>query len=225
MNAQTGLNAGPKRCRFCSYLDGSQEEAPANTPWLSDADYGALISIGALVPGWSLVCPKTHATNLVSHYANQDFWRFTQRAAQHLEALYGDVRIFEHGAGHEGSATGCGTDHAHLHLVPLNFFLTQSVLQSNDALIWQECAAKDIRRTVGASEYLFVSDSLRGIDTAGLVAKIDKPVSQYFRKIVAKQLKKPELYDYKSYPMSDLTNRFAAEIHEHMHQCGAVELA
>jgi ATP adenylyltransferase len=225
MNAPTGLNADHKRCRFCSYLDGRQVDTPANTPWLADANYGALISIGALVPGWTLVCPKQHETNLCSHYANQDFWRFTQSAAEHLKRLYGDVRIFEHGASHEGSATGCGTDHAHLHIVPLGFSLTQLAQISSDALTWQECAAKDIPQVVDKSEYLFVSDNLNGKNTSGLVAKLNMPVSQYFRRIIAKQLKKPELYDYKAHPMGDLTNQFATEMHEHMHQCSTFEIA
>lgn len=225
MNAQTGLNVGHKRCRFCSYLDGRQVDTPANTPWLSDANYGALISIGALVPGWTLVCPTQHETNLCLQYANPDFWRFTQRAENYLKSLYGDVRIFEHGARHEGSATGCGTDHAHLHIVPLNFSLTNLAQDSSDELTWQKCSAKDIIKFAGESEYLFVSDTLNGENTSGLVAKLNAPVSQFFRKIIAKQLNKPELYDYKAHPMSDLTNRFATEMHDYMHQCDAIELA
>lgn len=225
MNAQTGLNADHKRCRFCSYLDGRQVATPANTPWLSNANYGALISIGALVPGWTLVCPKQHETNLCSHYANQDFWRFTQSAAEHLKRLYGDVRIFEHGASHEGSATGCGTDHAHLHIVPLGFSLTKLAQISGDALTWQKCAAKNIPQIVGESEYLFVSDNLNGRNTSGLVAILNMPVSQFFRRIIAKQLQKPEVYDYKVHPMSDLTIQFATEMHEHMHQYSAFEIA
>ena len=38
------------------------------------------------------------------------------------------VTMFEHGASHTGSIMGCGVDHAHVHLVPLDFNLAEEAV-------------------------------------------------------------------------------------------------
>jgi len=106
-------------CRFCSLLNGADDKF--DSTWLSDETYRAMVSVGSMVPGWSMVCPIDHHVNLSEFYRKQDFWDFASNAAAVIARRYGMCTMFEHGACNETSLTGCGVGHAHGHLVPLDF--------------------------------------------------------------------------------------------------------
>jgi len=203
--------AGHVSCRFCEILKGTDQSgrSAVDSPWMQDSRYAAIVSIGALVPGWSLVCPRAHQLNLSSHFDRTDFWEFCSRAAEHVAARYGDVRVFEHGAQFEQSATGCGTDHAHLHLVPLHFSLCEAVLKSPVDMSWTRCRLGDVRRLAAGREYLFAADKLDGSDTQGVLAFPPVPTSQFFRRVIADQLGMSAMYDYKRFPMTDVAGESA----------------
>lgn len=190
-------------CRFCSYFNSNSAD-PIDTPWLRDNDYCAMVSKGALVPGWTLICPVQHGYSLANHYQIPEFWNFSSKAEAIIRARYGNVQMFEHGAGHAGSLTGCGTDHAHLHLVPLAFSLSTEALRFDAALKWSLCKVSDIGERVEGREYLFVSDRFEGDRTKGLLCLLETPISQFFRRVVALRLGLREFYDYRRHPMLDI---------------------
>ena len=190
-------------CRFCSYFNGGSADE-VDTPWLTSNDYCALVSKGALVPGWSLVCPQRHTLGLASDYCRDDFWAFSAKAEAVIRSRYGHVCVFEHGASYVGSPTGCGTDHAHMHLVPLAFSLSTEALRFDEALHWSACRARDIGQKTMGREYLFVSDQFEGDQTTGLLCLLDSPVSQFFRRVVATRLGLREFYDYRRHPMMEI---------------------
>ena len=198
-------------CRFCGYFDHGGVEL-VDTPWLRDDDYFAMVSKGAMVSGWSLICPLRHDFSLTNDYRIGKFWDFAGRAEAVIRARYGDVRVFEHGAGYVGSPTGCGTDHAHLHLVPLPFSLATEALRYDAALTWSSCKAKDVRERVAGREYLFVSDRFDGDQTSGLLCLLEAPVSQFFRRVVASRLGLREFYDYRRHPMLEIAERTASDL-------------
>jgi diadenosine tetraphosphate (Ap4A) HIT family hydrolase len=198
-------------CRFCGYFDHCGFEL-VDTPWLRDDDYCAIVSKGALVPGWSLICPLRHDFSLTNDYQSEKFWAFAGRAEAIIRARYGGLRVFEHGAGYAGSPTGCGTDHAHLHLVPLTFSLAIEALRYDAALKWSSCNAEDVKERVAGREYLFVSDRFDSDRTAGLLCLLEKPVSQFFRRIVASRLGLREFYDYRRHPMLEIAERTASDL-------------
>src|SRR4051794_17392481 len=81
----------------------------------------ALPSVGALVPGWTLVVPRRPLRNL-SETSPQERTELAQIAdtIAHALGMKGEhVYCFEHGSCEAGSLTGCGVDQAHLHIVPL----------------------------------------------------------------------------------------------------------
>jgi len=198
--------AGHGSCRFCKILKSADQSVhdAVDLPWMQDSRYAAIVSIGALVPGWSLVCPRAHQLNLSSHFERADFWEFCSRAEGQLASRFGHVRVFEHGAQFEQSATGCGTDHAHLHLVPLDFGLCEAVLQSPGDLSWTRCRLSDVRRLAAGREYLFAADKLDGSETQGILAFPPVPTSQFFRRVIADRLGMSAMYDYKRFPMTDV---------------------
>lgn len=204
----------PRECRFCEHLSlDVPTHAPADTPWLRNEHYAALASIGALVPGWSLICPVGHALNLQDHYSRTEFWDFVEDAAAAVINRYGGVRVFEHGSNEENSATSCGTAHAHLHIVPLRFSLIERALRDNASTtyMWHDCFAHEIKALANGSEYLFVADDLKGPRTKGKLALISNGISQYFRILIASELGVHEEYNYKTHPNYAAANS-AAEL-------------
>lgn len=191
-------------CKFCQLLSNKTQNAAVDVPWLSNDHYAALVSIGALVPGWSLVCPIEHSLNLSRHYEKQEFWKFVTTAVDTLVKQYGQVRLFEHGAFSENSLTGCGTGHAHFHIVPLGFSLMDEGMFFAPEKQWERCLASEIHGIVGGQEYLFVADQFNGKQTEGLITLLDTGVSQFFRRVIANRLGIGEFFDYKNYPMMNI---------------------
>lgn len=188
-------------CRFCGYLAGNPHADAMNKPWLNSRDYGALVSVGALVPGWSLVCPVQHKLNLVDEYKLSSFWNFVDDAAQVLAEQYGQISVFEHGAFSDTSRTSCGTVHAHLHLVPLSFSLVDASRQYDKDIIWRHCKATEIKEITAHHEYLFVADQYASEETTGMIHLLDQGVSQFFRKVIAQKIGIADQYDYRTNPM------------------------
>lgn len=199
------------RCRFCEFGSGRAGSA-LDQPWMQDGDHFALVSQGALVPGWSLVCPREHALNLAQEYVRPGFWKFAARAADAVRARYGAVSVFEHGATHIASTMGCGTDHAHMHLVPLAFSVTRASLAFNPDLRWLKCSSRQIAELVGVNEYLFVADEFRGEETEGMLCVPAQPQSQFFRRVIASSLGVGEEFDYKRYPRATTAMATVADL-------------
>lgn len=196
-------------CRFCSIGAKASTASLVDKPWLEDDHYYAIASIGALVPGWSLIVPKKHSYNLVGHLENADFYKFVEAAASRIERTYGSVAVFEHGSVAADSATSCGTAHAHLHLVPLTTTLSHAAVEADSSLPWAQACIADLPQKVLGKEYLFVADRYDRERTSGLVATLSEGRSQFFRRIIAASLGRPEEYDYKVYPQLDIATRTA----------------
>lgn len=209
MHGATMNESSKSHCRFCAVTAGGGDVFDSR--WHSTADYAALVSVGAFVPGWTLVCPVAHAANLLGHYSRADFWDFVSATAAMVESQYGKSVIFEHGAARETSLTGCGVGHAHLHIVPLQFSLQSAAVEASEGhLVWQRCDAREIAFTAEGREYLFVADHLADKRTEGLICLLEAPTSQFFRRVIADRLGMPDSFDYKTHPMLDIAKSSAA---------------
>lgn len=184
-------------CRFCGIADGKQSFGISDTPFLENENFLAIASIGALVEGWSLIVPKTHSVSLRNTYGTAAFNEFSSEVIRRVISKYGKVVLFEHGSNHEGSLTSCGTDHSHLHVVPLPFSLSEDLVKSD--LSWQKIESSDIAKVAFGREYLFYSDNqINGIHN-GLIHFLNEPISQFFRKLIANKLGKSATSDYKKF--------------------------
>ena len=78
---------------------------------------------------------------------------------------------------------GCGVDHAHLHLVPLQVDLVSEAL-ADRSIHWEAIPhwSELHQRVPEDRDYLLVSN----VDSIAYVANTAPPTSQYFRKLVAK---------------------------------------
>lgn len=187
-------------CRVCAIASGHYALGEVDRPWLEEKRYVAFTSLGSLIEGWSLAAPRAHSLNLLDNYADTAFVEFVHKAIGTIEAIYGSVVVFEHGGQHEGSATNCGTSHAHLHIVPLGFSLQHEASRFDPSLKWAECSLKNIKGLVGKREYLFVADRYAGVETTGSVCILDEGQSQFFRRVIASKLGRPEEANYRTHP-------------------------
>jgi ATP adenylyltransferase len=166
-----------------------------NTPVRESERFVAVPSKGSLVPGWTLVVPRRPLLNLsgLSDTQKGELNDFCHVLRITLSGLGGQVFEFEHGAQNAGSIMGCGVDQAHLHLVPLSFDLLEAA-STDQTVEWRRvpvvnpwCSIPD------GSEYLMV----RKPETDALVGHVLRPISQWFRKLIATELGMSDCWDYR----------------------------
>ena len=169
--------------------------------WKSD-DYFALASIGALVEGWVLISPKEHIVSMKKLYKEKNFIDFTNCTLHAMKHQYsGSFIAFEHGSNNCGSDTSCGTDHAHLYIVPYQNSLCEDMFATG--LVWKKCKSGQIPSYAGQSEYLFYTElpsNSAWNDPEGFIHILEYPISQYFRKLIANQLNCSDEYNYRQHP-------------------------
>ena len=190
-------------CRFCSIANCYKSQKTENAKIAESDNYFAISSIGALVEGWVLIVPKKHCCSMKNIYSDEEFVSFTNKMIKALTACYGSVIAFEHGPNREGSDTSCGTDHAHIHLVPYRSLSAK--LNSMD-LEWKVCRASQVDTLVGENEYLFYCEpGETWSDPNSRVHILSTPISQFFRRVIAEDRGVYDRFNYKTNPDISLT--------------------
>lgn len=186
-------------CRFCKIRDGIYVLGNVDKPVMESERYIALASLGGFIEGWSLVVSKEHIYSMKKMYADPELVKFLNKLIRKIEKVYRKrCIIFEHGANHEGSVIACGTNHAHLHIIPYEKTLLD--LMHRDNKEWIECSIENIAKIVDGKEYWFYAEDVEDIQyKRGYVHIIKKPESQYFRKLLAEKENCMEQYDYKEH--------------------------
>lgn len=188
---QTSPRAG-HACKFCANIFGEER---ANSPWdrplLLTDNFALVPSLGSLVPGWLMAIPRRHILSMASltHEEANELGEIIRLACGTLKDTFGVApTIFEHGASQNNQLVGCGIDHAHLHIVPLDFDLAEIATQHG---IWSvlERGSKSLIPTELMSlsanrPYLY----LRTPGNASLLSQPRPQVSQFFRRLIASQL-------------------------------------
>src|SRR5581483_7342303 len=108
-------------CTFCAELKMGSDCALWNQPLAETENFVVVPSLGSLVQGWVLIVPKNHSLSLGAMHIGfrKEIDTLEKRIKESLHAQYRKpVVSFEHGPSAVKHGTGCGIDHAHLHLVP-----------------------------------------------------------------------------------------------------------
>ncbi len=189
------------KCKFCSIVNGEFHYNGVDQPFAINDNYMAIASIGAFIEGWSLIIPKKHQLSMKNCFKYQEFTDFVDTVLPTMNQNYGPLVAFEHGSNKEGSITACGTNHAHLHLVPLSTTLLPELKKSN--MLWDQCLASEIVNKVDNNEYLFYTDlnlQKKWNNPSGYLHILEKPISQYFRFLIASHIGCPNLSNYREFP-------------------------
>jgi diadenosine tetraphosphate (Ap4A) HIT family hydrolase len=189
-------------CRFCDVARRAGS-SPSDSVLFATANYSVVASVGAIVPGWLLILPRQHSLNLAGQYADEELTRLRRAVARRVTTEFGSpARMFEHGSAHTGSGTGCGIDHAHMHLVPLSASLLP-FMRGEHHLAWEPTRMSQIRPLPAGEEFLFYCDDPERPDPNGYIAMLAAPRSQFFRRMVARSLGREEHYDYRHNPCNE----------------------
>lgn len=185
------------KCRFCSILEGEKVFDVIDTPILEDEGFYLMSSVGAMIEGWSLVIPKKHEYSMKGYYSDLKFYEFINNCIAIVKRAYhvDKVIVFEHGANKFGSKTACGTNHCHIHIVPM----LDSILDDiTSCLSFQKISFNEVGEFVADSEYLLYADVIDEIEMSDCYIHILKePVSQFFRRVIATKLGCPNKYNYR----------------------------
>lgn len=194
-------------CCLCSNLVSADSSVPWNRPLRESENFVVIPSLGSLVEGWALIVPKKHFI-CIGAFPNDLFRELEQTksaVAQTLSQHYGQVCAFEHGPNSVNRQVGCGVDHAHLHLVPLDFDLRKAAEGFTPSELHWTPATLNSCRTVfrGGWDYLYIEQPLGH----GYIAAHKALGSQILRKAVAAHLGVPEEFNWRDFPQFETISR------------------
>jgi ATP adenylyltransferase len=199
-------------CCLCSQIAGREENDLISQMLAGDTyirripfeseSFALVPSLGPLVPGHTLLCPKAHVRSIAC-LPDEDTAEYTMikdRVCRTLASVYGvPVHCFEHGSARRGSRVLCTVEHAHLHLVPAAIEI-RSILETADQS-WQHIdpVLTALRERVGDGEYLYYESP----DGQALVAVENEGgfEAQYLRKVFARALGNADNWDWRQNPL------------------------
>jgi diadenosine tetraphosphate (Ap4A) HIT family hydrolase len=195
-------------CRICAEMRVKSGRQPWNEPLIETENFVVIPSLGALVEGWVLVVPKKHQISMgaLPIGLRGEAEEIERKTRGVLSSRYEKPIIaFEHGPSAENHGTGCGVDHAHLHLVPLECDLLTYVRPFVPASVeWKACNWDDLAKAHTAGlDYLY----LRPEGENGLMAVSQDFGSQVFRKAVASFLCLDSEYSWRDHPRMETVSR------------------
>lgn len=189
-------------CVFCRQRLAGTSNAPWDVILRDTGDYVISPSKGSLVPGWLLVIAKKHSlcAGALSDSSLEKLRDAVAIASQLVNEKFGPPTIFEHGPATTGSSLGCGIDHLHIHVVPLQFSLIGAVNSFLPNTDWKELSDFSETRELhhAGIGYAFVEE-------AGRRAWFRPPegMRQMLRQVIASQLDRAGQFDYGQYPHAE----------------------
>jgi len=186
----------PSERRFAWVIEGQKRgpRSPFDVDLCESSVAAVTPTVGAITPAWVLVVPRRAAFCFadISSTDRQPINGLINGVRREMETFAGESYLFEHGARTVGSKTGCGVDQAHAHLVQLKGNLLRSAI-ADCSMRWCPIDSKDPWSEIELGrEYYLISDFGQSF-----VAYPEAQRSQYFRRLIARDLLRPEEWDYR----------------------------
>jgi ATP adenylyltransferase len=190
---------GYEKHSFRALFDGRSNSEPWDTVILRVGSYAVAPTRGSILPRWLLVVPEAAAMNFAAvREMNGDVpTAVVSAVVERLGYSNRNWLWFEHGAAEAGTAVGCGIDHAHLHLLldpGFDLSTFEVVTRELSPQTWKPCSAIEAYDDLKAdrSYYAF------GNATDAFVCSDVNLGSQFFRRVVAGVVGRPNDWDYKA---------------------------
>src|SRR5258706_16067800 len=96
-------------CRLCTALQPNAQRPWYDVPLLQSANFGVLASLGALVPGWLLIVPKSHVLSMaqLDGSLRGELVTLLEKVKWLVARNFAAPKVFENGAVTFGSSAGC----------------------------------------------------------------------------------------------------------------------
>jgi len=192
--------------RFASLLEEAGRHRAIYDEVLLET-HGCVVTptLGSILPNWLLVIPRTPAINFA-------WWQAASgtQACDLVQSILAKHNIcgkrviwFEHGPSEAGSSVGCGVDQAHLHIVvdaPFSFqdFVVEAAKTSQ--LTWHNRSARIALQSVNPLASYLVAASM---DRAVIAQNVESVGSQFFRRLIATLIQRPDVWNYRTHPHLD----------------------
>lgn len=188
------------QCKYCNVITKGSTEI-FDTIIEETKNFIVMPSLGSLVEGWLLITPKSHVLNSTQLKENERLELndlITKYSKASSDLFEKNVAVFEHGAVYQDSIIGCGIDHAHVHIVPVDFDMEAQVKNSENTFM-------ELNDFISIVD--FYKNHPKNDDKPYWVFSVNngpvqftntmKHTSQFFRKVIATAINSPESFDYK----------------------------
>jgi len=183
--------------RFANILSGANGLPLWDSVLLDLGEVVVAPTLGSIIPDWVLAIPKSRSENIAQWCGeNRDApLKIVAEIAQRFCVRRQGLIWFEHGPATRGSVTGCGVDHAHLHILlrpPFSFSSFKRVSKLMSSLHWEEGNGNPYDRIERGASYL-----VAGCDGQSILARsVEAAGSQFFRRVIAHLVNRVHLWDY-----------------------------
>lgn len=206
-------------CHLCDQVAGRQngdlisrllnERTYVRRVACETAHFAALPSLGPIVPGHTLLCTREHfksfaEVGVLGENICGEMGMLSLQLGRVLERIYGgSVHRFEHGSGRGSTRVLCTVEHAHIHLIPTAVDLWSTLGRCQE---WEriEVGAASLYARVRDGEYLYY-ESPEGWAAIAMSGEFE---SQYLRRIVARAIGVPELWNWRANPRAELAHQW-----------------
>ena len=192
----------------CAELTAKNGREPWNEFLLETEHFAVIPSLGALVEGWLLVVPKSHYISMgaIPTDLRQEADELRAEVENLLRTQYRQpVLAFEHGPSAAKHGTGCGVDHAHLHLLPFGGDILRYVAPFVPKdLEWKPCNWNERAEAYETGQdYLYFMAQ----GSEGRIALSSDFGSQIFRRAISSYLGVPDEFGWREYPRLTIVGR------------------
>ncbi len=194
------------KCKFCEKFNVFQNQnCYLNREWydhiIAETENFFLVpALGQFIEGYLLIVSKSHysSMSLLDLSTFNELIKFSKEVSVIIEKTYGKVTIFEHGSINASNSAGCCVDHAHWHILPLDFDLKEMLIKNfNVNLISDETEILSYGKK--NISYLYYANS---INQRFILDALYVP-SQFFRIIIANKIGLIDNWDWRLYPYYD----------------------
>lgn len=197
------MSTGQSHCCFCKNLASAGIDAPWDTVLHDSGNFVVVPTKGALVPGWLLVVAKQHiiCSGALEPSELDELADCLATARNLVQESFGPPTVFEHGPSQPGTTVGCGVDHVHVHVAPLNFSLQTAVSDRFPELEWKSLPHISATRSLfnSGKAYSLVEEPR---EHAMYWCEPPVGVRQLFRRVIAAEVGIPDEFDYITHPQA-----------------------
>lgn len=159
-------------------------------------------TLGSIIPNWLLVVPRAAALSFREWHAgsHRDPVCLIDDVLSELGVEPERAIWFEHGASAAGSIVGCGVDHAHLHILidaPFHFDIFAAEAIDSAPINWRWTSRTEAYASIPTAGSYLVAGSL---DDAVHAEDVEIVGSQFFRRVIARLVRRPDQWNYKTHP-------------------------
>ena len=199
------VTADYDECRLCWAVSGSGQRFPENEILLSSGEYVVVPALGGFVPGYVMLVSRNHRGSLgtLGHDEVSDIERRLCETLSLLTRRLGmsEWVLFEHGTTLRYGVKTCCVDHLHIHLLPASNGLLDAATRQLSRQPIRLTSPRDVKDSLqgAACNYLLIRETHGPF---ALFTEVTVP-PQYLRRLLAKQVGIPELWNWRTNPYVD----------------------